>query len=72
MKKLFISFNIIVSLILFSCMNNNKVKVEVKKEPTRKQPKTISFHMENGKKWLAENRIDSDKIRIAFAVNRTE
>ena len=72
MKKRYISFSIIISLILLSCINNNKEKVEIKKEPTRKHPKTISFHMENGKKWLAENRIDSAKIRIALAVNRTD
>ena len=72
MKKQYISFSIIISLILFSCINNNKEKVVIEKEPVRKQPKTISFHMENGKNWLDENATNSTKLSIALAVNRTD
>jgi hypothetical protein len=42
-----------------------------KKTIVRKQPKTISFHFENTKQWLAKNT-DSTQLGIVLAVNRTD
>jgi hypothetical protein len=45
--------------------------MEPKKTIIRKQPKTISFHFEKSKEWLAKNT-DSTQIRIVLAINRTD
>jgi len=45
--------------------------MEPKKTIIRKHPKSISYHFEKSKEWLAKNT-DSTKIRIALAINRTD
>jgi hypothetical protein len=63
---------IIILLALFcSCKQQHQEIIEPKKTIIRKQPKTISFHFEKSKEWLAKNT-DSTKIRIALAINRTD
>lgn len=64
--------SIMLVLLLISCKKNSKNNEKVIKEPTRKQPKNISYHIENGKQWLTENASDNAKINIALAVNRTD
>ncbi|WP_264563927.1 L,D-transpeptidase [Flavobacterium sp. N3904] len=62
----------IILLVLFcSCKQQNQEIMEPKKTIVRKHPKSISFHFEKSKEWLAKN-IDSTQIRIALAVNRTD
>jgi len=68
MKKLIILFTIIA--VSFSCKQNEAP--ETKKAPIRKQPKAISFTLENTKQWLEKNGQDSSKMHIALAVNRTD
>jgi len=63
---------ILILLILFSsCKQQNQETIEQKKTIIRKHPKSISFHFENTKQWLAKNT-DSTQIRIVLAVNRTD
>jgi hypothetical protein len=63
---------IVILLVLFcSCKQPNKEIMEPKKTIIRKQPKTISFHFEKSKEWLAKNT-DSTQIRIVLAINRTD
>ena len=61
---------IAILLILF-CSCKQQETVEPKKTIVRKQPKSISFHFENTKQWLAKNT-DSKELRIVLAVNRTD
>ncbi|MBW4361489.1 L,D-transpeptidase [Flavobacterium taihuense] len=63
---------IVILLALFcSCKQKNQEVMETKKTIIRKQPKTISFHFEKSKEWLAKNT-DSTQIRIVLAINRTD
>ena len=38
----------------------------------KKQPKTITYHIDTAKKWMKENIMHSDSLQIALAVNRTD
>ena len=60
----------LVSLSIFSC--KQKETLIHKKELTRKQPKTISYSLENSKIWLKQNASDSSKLKIVMAINRTD
>jgi hypothetical protein len=63
---------ILVLLVIFcSCKQQNQEIMVSKKTIVRKHPKSISFHFENTKEWLAKNE-DSTQLRIVFAVNRTD
>ena len=63
---------IVILLVLFcSCKQQNQEIMEPKKTIIRKHPKSISFHFEKSKEWLAKNT-DSTQIRIVLAVNRTD
>jgi hypothetical protein len=63
---------ILVLLVIFcSCKQQNQEIMASKKTIIRKHPKSISFHFENTKEWLAKNE-DSTQLRIVFAVNRTD
>jgi hypothetical protein len=63
---------ILILLILFSsCKNHNQDSNLVKKTIIRKHPKSISFHFENTKQWLAKNS-DNPQLQIVLAVNRTD
>jgi hypothetical protein len=68
MKKLIILLNIII--VLSSCKDN--ASTETKKVRIRKEPKTISYTIENTKQWLEKNAQDNSKMRIAMALNRTD
>ena len=57
-------------ITLFSC-KQNKIQT-IKKEVVKKQPKAVSYTMENAKNWLKENTNDSLKIGIVTAINRTD
>jgi len=69
MKKLILFFTIIV--VSFSCKQNESPET-TKKAPVRKQPKAISYSLENTKQWLEKNTQDDSKMRIALAINRTD
>ncbi|WP_409025128.1 L,D-transpeptidase [Flavobacterium granuli] len=63
---------ILMLLMIFcSCKDQNQGVMKSKKTIVRKQPKSISFHFENAKQWLAETT-DSRQLRIVLAVNRTD
>lgn len=62
---------LILLMIFCSCKQQNQETIEPKKTIIRKQPKSISFHFENTKEWLAKYT-DSTQIRIILAVNRTD
>lgn len=66
-KILFIALSIFT---LFSCQQ--KETPILKKEIVRKQPKSISYKLENAKTWLNQNANDSLKTQIVTAINRTD
>lgn len=72
MKKLIILFGIF-ALTLLSCKDGEKTKTPttVKKMPVRKEPKNISYTLENSKEWLKKND-STENLDIVFAVNRTD
>src|SRR6187431_2734856 len=71
MKNLIILFGII-ALTLSSCKNGNGNNAEKKaKMPVRKEPKNVSYTLENPKEWLKNNK-SAENIEIAIAVNRTD
>ena len=75
MKNIIILFGII-AFTLFSCKNEDKNKADntatpIKKIPTRKEPKNVSYTLENTKEWLKKNNSDQN-LEIAIAVNRTD
>jgi hypothetical protein len=61
----------ILLAVFCSCKHQNQEIMKSKKTIVRKQPKTISFHFENTKQWLAKNT-DSTQLGIVLAVNRTD
>lgn len=69
MKKSIIAVSV-VTLFLFSC--KNETKEVTRKLPERKEPKNVSFKLENTKKWLKENKDSTKNLDIAFAVNRVD
>lgn len=72
MKKLLIFFTIMA--VSFSCKQNESPdnNEASKKVRVRKEPKTISYTIENTKQWLETNTKDNSKMRIALALNRTD
>ena len=69
MKKSIIAVSV-VTLFLFSC--KNETKEVTRKLPERKEPKNVSFKLENTKKWFQENKDSTGSLDIAFAVNRVD
>jgi hypothetical protein len=57
--------------ILFSCQQKETATIP-KKAMVRKQPKVVSYTMENTKIWLKQNAADRSKIEIVTAINRTD
>lgn len=55
---------------LFSC-KKNEIQI-IKKEIVKKQPKAVSYILQDTKSWLKENANDSLKIEIITAINRTD
>nr|WP_199002523.1 L,D-transpeptidase [Flavobacterium sp. ASV13] len=79
MKKLYYTSNILLLFILVllgSCKKNEstetKEKVKAKKVIEHIKPKSVAYHFEKTKEWLKTNRSDSTKLRIAYAINRTD
>lgn len=72
MKKLIILFTIMA--VSFSCKQNEAPdnNEAYKKIRVRKEPKAISYTLENTKQWLETNAQDNTKMRIALALNRTD
>lgn len=60
----------LLTLVLLACKQNENLKVE--NIPERKQPKTISYAIENSKIWLTENQKDKSKMAIVLALSRTD
>lgn len=60
--------------VSFSCKQNESPdnNEASKKVRVRKEPKTISYTIENTKQWLETNTKDNSKMRIALALNRTD
>lgn len=68
MKKHVITLCIVA--IFASC---KKESSEPKKNlPQRKEPKNLSYQLENTKKWFELNKNNSSNLDIAFAVNRVD
>jgi hypothetical protein len=65
------AFILILLIIFCSCKQQNQEIIDTKKTIIRKHPKSISFHFENSKQWLAKNT-DSSQNRIVLAINRTD
>ena len=64
-------FIVALSIIsLFSC-KKNETQI-IKKEIVKKQPKAVSYKLEDAKSWLKINTNDSLKIEIITAINRTD
>lgn len=57
-------------MALFSC--KDKILIETKRAPERKQPKEVAYHLENTKQWLAANAGVNTQLAIVLAVNRTD
>lgn len=71
MKSTILLLTIISIVTLISCKQNGS-SVQQKKQIVRKQPKAVSYFMENSKIWLEQNVTDSSKIKIVTAINRTD
>lgn len=71
MKSKILLLTIISIVTLISCKQNRN-SVNQTKEIVRKQPKVVSYTMENTKMWLKQNATDSSKIEIVTAINRTD
>ncbi|GAA4073471.1 hypothetical protein GCM10022389_18770 [Flavobacterium cheonanense] len=71
MKSNILLLTIISIVTLISC-KQNRTSVHQTKEIVRKQPKVVSYTMENTKMWLKQNATDSSKIEIVAAINRTD
>jgi hypothetical protein len=69
MKKLIILFGIFV-LTVVSCKDGEKTTT-TKKMPVRKEPKNISYTLENSKEWFKKNKSNKN-LDIVLAVNRTD
>jgi len=71
MKSNILLLTIISIVTLISCKQNRN-SVHQTKAIVRKQPKVVSYTMENTKMWLKQNAADSSKIEIITAINRTD
>ncbi|WP_339839751.1 L,D-transpeptidase [uncultured Flavobacterium sp.] len=69
MKKSIITLSFI-TLFLLSC--KNETKEPTKKLPERKEPKNISFKLNNTKKWLEKNKNNTKILDIAYSINRVD
>lgn len=70
MKSKLLLLSFLTFITLFSCKQNEKTIQ--KKQIVRKQPKSVSYKMENAKTWLKQNATDVSKIEIVTAINRTD
>jgi hypothetical protein len=75
MRKLIILFGII-AFTMFSCKNGDENKPDKKtavrkKVPVWKEPKNVSYTLENTKEWLKNNK-NPENLEIAIAINRTD
>jgi len=71
MKSKLILLSLLSLITLFSCKQNGS-SVKQKKQIVRKQPKSVSYTLENAKIWLEQNATDVSKIEIVTAINRTD
>ena len=71
MKSKLILLSFLSLVTLFSCKQNGS-SVKQKKQIVRKQPKSVSYTLENAKIWLEQNATDVSKIEIVTAINRTD
>jgi hypothetical protein len=73
MKKLALLFNVSLLILLVSCKQQADVESDESIPViTRHEPKTISYHLESTKQWLAVRGSEANVLRIAYAVNRTD
>lgn len=78
MKKLYYTSNILLLLVLVllgSCKKET-TKETTKAKPHKtveyKKPASVGFHFEKTKQWLENNKSDSTKLDIVYAINRTD
>ncbi|TDO70505.1 L,D-transpeptidase-like protein [Flavobacterium chryseum] len=78
MKKLYYTSNILLLLVLVllgSCKKET-TKETKKAKPHKtieyKKPASVGFHFEKTKQWLENNKSDSTKLDIVYAINRTD
>ncbi len=69
-KQMLLLIAIFSMASLFSC----KPKTPTVKRivPERKQPKTVTYHIDSAKNWMKQHRKHSSSLQIALAVNRTD
>ncbi|KQO33112.1 hypothetical protein ASF10_18720 [Flavobacterium sp. Leaf82] len=79
MKKLYYTSNILLLLVLVllgSCKKNESAEVKKEAKPKKtieyKKPESVSYKFEKTKEWLKTNEGDSSKLKIAYALNRTD
>jgi hypothetical protein len=78
MKKLYYTSNIILMLVLVLLVSCKKetTKETNKAKPHKtieyKKPASVGFHFEKTKQWLENNKSDSTKLDIVYAINRTD
>lgn len=78
MRKLYTCTILLVSILIFnSCKKSETVESpttasKAKKSIEHVKPKSIAYHLEPTKKWLETNKADSTKLKIAYALNRTD
>ncbi len=71
MKSKLVLLSFLTLITLFSCKQNES-SIKQKKQIVRKQPKSVSYKLENAKTWLEQNATDVSKIEIVTAINRTD
>ncbi len=59
-------------IVLFAGACKQPGNAAEKIKPERKAPKTNLYHFEKAKPWLAQHKNDTQALRIAFALNRTD
>lgn len=70
MKKSILVALSIFCLSVVSCKQSETKKV--KKVVVRKEPKNVSYKLENTKTWLEANKSDTSKLDIVTALNRVD
>ena len=62
---------LLIIVLVFFCSCKQGGTMESKKTIIRKAPKSVSFHFEKTKHWLADNS-NNKELHIVLAVNRTD
>jgi len=74
MKKIALLLNISVTILFFSCKQQDKpdATTETVTVKERHEPKNRSYHIESAKEFLLKNSSDAAQLNIVYALNRTD